>query len=248
MSTSLTHREAGLRPDEVAIAQYRSLSRLALLSVALAVASALALVNLLFIPIALAAIVAAVLSLRAIAASQGQLVGKTWAVAGLALATLLLGWSVSWHFTRQSAIEGQARQVAEGWLRLISTGKIRQAHQLTVGSDRRVEDEKALDRLYSSEPDAVGDLNRWFNEQPLKDFAKLGGAAEFRFDSVSSNLNRPDFDYVTLKYLFRNGENPNVGAKDPEAFTEMWISLQRNRPVGSGPPDWKIMHVSGRAP
>src|SRR5687768_4621077 len=105
MATSLEHQQAPLRSDEVAVAQYRSISRAAILSVLLGLLSALGLMHLLFVPIALVAIATALVGLRNIRDSRGELIGRRVAIVGLCLATLFLGWSLGWTFARQHMLE-----------------------------------------------------------------------------------------------------------------------------------------------
>ena len=62
-----------LRSDELTVAQYRTISWPAVIAVILGLASAVALVSPIFSPVAVAAVVVAILALRQIAASEGQL-------------------------------------------------------------------------------------------------------------------------------------------------------------------------------
>jgi len=241
MTTSLKHHDGTLHSDEVSVAQYHSVSRSAILSVFLGLLSALALMHLLFVPIAILAIATALVGLRNIRASRGELIGSRVAIVGLCLATLFLGWSLSWTFSRQQAIESQATTVANAWLDLLASGKLNQAHQLTQAPDRRVLDEAMRDEMYASEAEAVADRDKWFGKDPVKSFIELGPNVRYRLESVVETSTQTGLDYVSLLYLYYPAERT-------EETKELMIFLQRDAGDAHHPGDWRISNLGDAAP
>ena len=105
MTASTVTSDRPLRPDEKSLAEYRSVSGMAVAAVGLGIVSAVVLVNPLLAPVPIAAFIAAVAALRSIGNSGGQLVGRIPAYAGLCLATFFLGWGFAAHLARQSLLE-----------------------------------------------------------------------------------------------------------------------------------------------
>src|SRR5436309_2502178 len=110
MTASTVVPPQSLRPDEVPLAEYRSVSRAAVAAVGLGLASSVVLITPLLAVVPIAAVIAAAVALRSIAASAGQLIGRAPAVVGLCLATFFLGWGLTWGVARQTAVEQRARQ------------------------------------------------------------------------------------------------------------------------------------------
>ena len=116
--------------------EYRTLSVLAIVSLIFGLASPLCFGAplLMVIPVFGAAI--SILALVRIAASEGTLAGKWMAIVGL---VLCVGIGVA-PFTRGLAIRSlrthQAKDFAEGWIRLIVAGKTEDAFRLTIDSTR----------------------------------------------------------------------------------------------------------------
>src|SRR4029079_3670264 len=129
MSAPPLTKPHALRPDEQPVAHYRSVAPLAVVTLVLGFSSALILTTPLLAPIPVAAIVVGIAALRAIRSSGGQLAGRVPAIVGLCLATFFLGFGLSRHLARQTALEQRGREMADGFLRLLQEGRTPQAHQ-----------------------------------------------------------------------------------------------------------------------
>src|SRR6185437_4373591 len=101
------------------LVSYGSVAPLAVVSVVVGLASALILTTPLLAPLPVAGIVAAIAALRSIRASNGELVGRTPAIVGLCLATFFLGFGLSRHLGRQTALEQRALEMSDVFLGLI---------------------------------------------------------------------------------------------------------------------------------
>jgi hypothetical protein len=135
------------QPDD----EYRPLSQLAIVCLVVSVLSPLALVIPVLWIIPLVAIVLAALSLRAIAASEGELRGRGLAATALALALLFLSWAVAGEVSTNVVLARQSRQHAETWWQLIHEGRTYEAHQLTLGHSVRLPADVSLEEMYEGE-------------------------------------------------------------------------------------------------
>lgn len=131
-----TSKPAGVTStDEAeALADYRSVSVLALAGLAFGLASPLILVAPLLMALPLFGIAICLLALVKINASSGQLIGKTPALIGLALATASLAAAPSKHWFGQQLLSRQARPVAERWLHELEARNMESAFDMTTGS------------------------------------------------------------------------------------------------------------------
>jgi len=103
--------------------QYRSLSTLAVVALALGLCSSLVLVSPLMMVVPLATVAIACLALKGIAASDGGLSGVRLAQCGLALAILFGVMSVARVQFRDQLLQSQVDQAARRWLSLAALGR-----------------------------------------------------------------------------------------------------------------------------
>lgn len=228
-----------LHSDEQSVAQYRSVSRTALVALGLGIASALALASPVLSPIALFAIVAAVISLRGIRQSGGQVVGRVPAILGLGLAMFFLGWSTAHSFSRENALEGRAREFAEAWLTLVAHGELQQADQMRIPAHTRMQSGEAIKEFYEQNPDAAKGLTNFFSTPVMKDFLAKGSDVEFRFDSLDGSERDAESDIMTLKYTYDRPGGPNVERP-------LWIRIKREFYSDEEPVEWTIETVLGQ--
>lgn len=102
--------------------QYRSLSTMAVVALVLGICSVVMFASPLMVVVPLAAVAAALLALKSIAASDGGLSGGRLAYWGLALAIVFGVASVSRVQVRDRLLQGQADRVARQWLSLAADG------------------------------------------------------------------------------------------------------------------------------
>ena len=241
MTASVAPPADSLRPDERPLAEYRAVSRMAIFALLLGGASALTLIHPLLSIVPLAAIACSVVAVRAIATSDGQLVGKRLALAGLCLATLFLGWGLAQYTVRQAALVGQAQRVCDGWLALIRRGELQAAHQLMQPAGQRLSSKEALAKNYEANEEARKNLQSFVSAAPIREFILLGPESQFRFDSVAAQYREGFMDYVILKYTFG-------GAGESSAGTPIWITVMRSVDEKTGTAEWMIRSADPRAP
>lgn len=239
MSASSTLPDEALRPDEVPLAEYRSISRAAVAAVLLGVASALVLVSPLLAPVAIAAIVVACLALRAIAASKGQLIGWPAAVTGLCLACLFVGWGFSRHLSRQSQLRHNAVQIADAWIRLVQAGKLTEALEFRKAASSRISSPEALAEHYVKNAEAVKELEQLKANNVVKNLLAHGAGGKVRFDGFTVAAHEGPSDRFVLAYT------GGVGEPDAKPF---WLHLARQIDETSKRADWQVAAATDSPP
>jgi hypothetical protein len=218
--------------------QYRSISKLAVLALGLGLASALVLISPLLAPIPLLAIVVAVLGLRGIHASGGQVAGRALAVAGLCLATLFLGWGISARFSRAWTLESRACEFAEAWLMLVAEGDLQQADQLRMAAHIRMRSVAARKEFYEKNPDAQKALETFFAQPAIRNLIAHGKNARFHYDALGAMERSPQRDRVTLRYTI--GDSAGGGGQ-PALLITIKSELEEDHV------DWQVENVAGDA-
>src|SRR5262245_19325981 len=134
--------------DLPAVDNYRQLNVTALLAFLAGLASSVALIHPLLVVVPIATIVLAIVALRAISAAEGRFSGSGLAIAGLALALLFLGWSISGGVLHRWAMRRHAREFVDDWLNLLTSGELRFAHQLHADRGFRVDPYTDMEQAY----------------------------------------------------------------------------------------------------
>jgi len=221
-----------LRPDEQPLAEYRSVSRMAVLAAVLGVVSAVALTTPLLAPVPLAAIVIAAIALRSIAVSNDQLTGRAAATFGLCLATLFLGWSLARHFGRQAEIERQSRLVVDAWFNLVCNGKLREALQFRHPPASRIAAPQALVEHYEKDPEAVRELQQFASQTLVKELLSQGDRADIRFEAMVQADREGFSDRLILRYSYHKPD----GNRQP-----VWAHLYRRSDETTQGTDWELL-------
>jgi hypothetical protein len=229
-----------LRPDEEPLAGYAAISRPAIAALALGLASPLILISPLLIFVPLAALAVAVMALRQIAASGGQLKGTWPATIGLCLATLFLGWGVTGQLSRQANLAERAERFADGWLALVHEGRLQEAHQLMRAGSDRIRNAEARTEHYQTDREASDALQRLFAAEPLKSFRAMGPRGTWQLDGIASQSRSGTTDQIVLKYLYDPGDGS--GARP------LWITIVRTDDGTARPADWQVRQTEAFLP
>ena len=247
-----------LHPEDQTLAQYTAVSRSAVLALFMGLASALMLVSPILVLVPLAAIAAAVVGLRHIGASGGQVTGRSLATLGLCLATLFLGWGFSREWTRQSKLRSDAQQLAEGWLKLVRDGQLQKAEQLMKLPDQRLSSDAAIADFYKNDAQAGKSLQELFTTEPMKSFVAMGPGGGYRLHAISSQSHRGFTDEVIFQYAFGDplpaaGESRETTARETTARETtargttaeryIWVWVARTIDITSQIPGWRIDRI-----
>ncbi len=117
-------------PEAEMAAEYRPVSRLAVISLLLAVGGIGAVMSTLMICLAVAAAALAVAALWSIARADRPPLGRKAALVALLLSLFCGAWGLTWRTVRQQVICDEAQQLADQWLQLVQAGRLQEAHQL----------------------------------------------------------------------------------------------------------------------
>jgi len=221
-----------LHADEQPVAEYQSVSRLAVASFGVGIVSAVAILTPLLAPVAIAACILGGLALRSIAASRGQLVGQRLALAGICLAMLFLGWGFARHFGRQATVVARARLAAETFLDLVQQGKHREALQFRQAPSLRIRSPEALKEHYEKNNEAIQELKGFAANQGIKDLTALGKRANLQFDGVSSAAHEGFFDRLVLRYTY---DRPDGSGRQ-----RLWVHVNRQTDEKTRHGDWQV--------
>jgi hypothetical protein len=221
---------------EQSLVEYRSISKLALATLGMGLGSALVLVSPLLALIPLLTVAGAILSLRTIQRSGGQVVGRTPAVIGLCLATFFLGWGVAARFSRATTLEARAQEFAEAWLRLVAEGDLEQADQLRVPARNRVLSAAGRKEFYQKNPDLAKGKVDFFGTPAFRDLIAQGKNVRIQFEGLEGVERSTFVDRLMLRYSFGD---PQPGPRNRLLI----ITVKRDRHERQA--DWIVEGAEG---
>jgi len=118
------------------VAEYRSLSVMAIISLLIGLASPLCLISPVFMLLPLFGTVLSLLALRRIAVSEGRLAGRWAATAGLALCIACGASAISRDAVVRTMRSGRAEEFGRSWLSKLVSKETEQAFKLTIDGAR----------------------------------------------------------------------------------------------------------------
>ena len=198
-------------PSELdAVVEYPAVSRLAVLSLLLAIGACGAVFSPLLVCLAVAGALVAIAALWSIARAQRPLLGRKAAVAALLLSVLFGVWGVTWRMVRQEILYAQAKEHADKWLQLLRTGHLREAYQLHLTQENRQAPGTDLEEFYKGDRDARFEYDAYFRGEPLRQIVETGERGQVRFLQNENVLNESysgqKTDIVTLRYALDYAE------------------------------------------
>src|SRR5262245_39934919 len=241
MSAPPATKSHSLLSDEQPVAHYRSVAPLAIVALVLGFASAIILTTPLLVPVPVAAIVVGIAALRAIRSSGGQLAGRVPAIAGLCLATFFLGFGLSRHLARQTALEQRAREMADVFIRLLEDGRTQEAHQFRLSPTLRITAPGALAEHYEKNIEAAKELQTFVTATGIKDLIARGRDADMRYESVASAVRDTSSDMLILKYSY-------LPAGDPVARQFLWLHINRKYDESTKRHEWEVGGIQNTPP
>jgi hypothetical protein len=189
------------------ILRYRPISKLAVAALICGLLSALAIVDLYFLIVALAGVLLGALALGRIRRNASALIGRKAALCGLLLSILFgaAGWS-DWAAYRWM-IRREARQFADLWFGFLAKNEPEKAFQLTIDPKYRWPLDETLADYYRASPRWSKDLADYTAPAPPDEPPKLvptllalDGNAQPRFHEVEEEEVIQDIERVTLIY------------------------------------------------
>lgn len=225
--------------EESDIEQYRAVSPAAIIALLLGLASFLVLTanNLLLLFLPVVAITVALFALAQIARSEGALVGRKAAIAGICLALLFGSSALARSATREWLLHSQARQFAEGWLQLVRRGKLHHAHQLHLSPFQRQSSHLSLSDHYAESEAERDRFEQFFGEPPLNTIAAAASHASIRFEGVVEHATLKKADQVAMLFVLdRPGED--------QPQLRFVVVTERSADRQTGDVFWRLVAVS----
>jgi len=225
-------------PEFETVAEYPSVSRLAVLSLALAVLGCGAIFSPLLVCAAVAAALTAAAALWSIARAEQPMWGRKAAIAALLISVLFSAWGITWRVVREQVIFAQARQQADKWLELVQAGRLYEAHQLHLSHENRQVPGADLKEYYRTDRDARFEYESFLRGPALRPIIDGGTRGQLRFLDYESLLNEPHMtqttDVVTLRYAL---DAPGIGPSEPLVFL---LLIARKVADGGAEAEWEL--------
>jgi hypothetical protein len=213
---------------------YQSVSGLSVAALLTGLASSLALIHPLLVFVAVLGVILALVALRSIASSDGQLGGQGLAVAGLCLAVLFSGWSLAGSVSASMALRQQAREFVDDWLHILASGQKYYAHQLYAERGHRMDPHGQVEQTYAANEAARENFENFFKNAALQAFLARGKEVDFRFEAITRHVKAtPVIDELELRYRFDGPNGPQP----------MWIIVRREYSTAFSSYDWRIYQV-----
>lgn len=152
--------------DVHAVAEYRSVSTLAVFAAVLGVASTLATVAKSLLVVPLMGVVCAALALQRIGNSEGQLAGRGAALVGLVLSLAIGSGVLVRDYTRDRLVAAEAEQWAADWCQLLLDDQVLTALELKNAPEVRRPFDDSLAEYYATNEAAITTLEE-FREDPV---------------------------------------------------------------------------------
>ena len=194
----------GESPEFDAVAEYPPVSRLAVVSLVLAVLASGALFIPLLVCAAVAGAILAAAALWSIAHASSPVVGRKAALVALLLCILFGSWGTTWRWTRQQTLYAQAREHADTWLRLVQAGRLHDAYQLHLTQDSRLAPGADFEQHLAGNRDARLGFESLFQRDPVRQIVAAGKNGELRLVGFESQQDESysgqQRDVVTLRY------------------------------------------------
>jgi hypothetical protein len=215
-------------------ADYRAISPASAGSLVLGLLSPLALVGSLLWVIPALGIALAIIALRAIRQSHGDITGTRSAYAGLALCTIFAAAGpVKTTYTTYYLAEA-SRPMAEAWFEFLRLGEPHKAFQLTLPETQR----RALDDLlwnyYRSSKESREELEKFVASPVPRIVLEYGQKCQVRFYEINRVTTGPTNDTIELVYAVTYPDS--AGAKKTFFALVTVVRL----PVKSGEVFWRI--------
>jgi hypothetical protein len=210
------------------LAAYRSLSRMSIVGLVTGLASFLALAHPVLWVVPPAAIIFCWWGLRNIRRSEGALVGRGAAIAGIHLALLFAAAAASNFFVHRAVARQQAETIANQWIDLVQAGALEHAHQWVLPYVSREPPGVPLEGYYESEEGKTS-FASFVKADPGKSLNQITAADRIEklgcVDVAITRRNR----FVNFRYrlLRSEGEPMEFGLlvrrfTDPDTFFHSW--------------------------
>lgn len=225
-------------PGDAEIAQYRAVSRLAVVGLVCGLLSPLAMMAVPFWAVPALAMGLSALALWRIARPALALTGRKAAMVGLVLGLVFaVAAPTDWLVYRRH-MRKEARQFADLWFDYLRHGQPQKAHQLTLPPAERWRMDEALWEYYRASDENAAELRRYAARPPIRAILALGEKAQVRYDQTLDQGSARTLDWVRPIYAVTYMED----GQRKTFFVA--VVLERTR-VDDGRASWRIAGVEG---
>jgi hypothetical protein len=226
--------------DTLQVAEYRTVSALAIVSLMFGLASPLCFAWPLLMAIPLIGAVISIIALVRIDASEGALAGRWAATAGLALCVVSGTAAVSRDLVTRYVRTRQAEELAREWIELLLAGNTEDAFRLTVAGNRR---QSPMPEPGMPPPTATP-YELFLDDPVVSALVAAGTDSKIRSVKVLAYDPQPHRQYfVQQKFLIAPPASADAARQPP---IEVVLTLQRSQLGGERQPRWLV--VSHEAP
>jgi hypothetical protein len=216
------------------VADYRSISALAIVSLVIGLISPLCVLSPPFLVLALCGAAISLIALRRIALSDGRLAGRWAATMGLALCIASGVCAVTRNATVRYIRSGQAEEFAQNWLATLISNDTDRAFKLTMEGARPLPPAEP-----GMPPPETTPYEEFLKNDLVKSLLAAGKDAKIEFVETLDFTRQSQHDFFVLQ-RFRitpRSESAEAGAGGP---IEVNLSVQRSRFRGGSSFHWLI--------
>lgn len=223
--------------DDASMSHYRSVSWTAILALALALTSALAVGNPLFLALPLAALAASLYALRQIAANSELLTGRSLAIAALFLSIFFLVFAPARLWMRSRVVQQKGQELAEAFLALLQEERLAEAHQLAQIKYITPRPDESMTPGFDPKKLTPEDSREFEKTQTIRNMQRLDFKFTYHLEGVESGRAYKDAELLVLRYRIV----PDSG--DEKKSFPVWISVARTVEPSTGMATWKIVEM-----
>ncbi|RCS52996.1 DUF4190 domain-containing protein [Bremerella cremea] len=219
------HTSAGFSAENEDLMQYREISRLAISGLVLGILSVMAVFTSVLWIVPVIAIVICLVAYYHIGRSE-LLTGQGMALAGMGLAAIWLGLSITQVQVKQYALVTASREMAAQWLDLILQKKFMEAHQMSMHPSARPPAKTALPAFYAENEMRTEDLQGFESRDIVKAIDQWqGGPLEATFVRDFATSEYEGLHYAT--HIFRISDKENG-----KPLWDVKVTLKRQNGTG----------------
>ena len=227
---------------DLELAEYRSLTPAAIVGLILGLFAPVAFLSPLLVLVPVVGIVFSLIALRKIATSDGSVVGRPAAMAGLILSTICAAAFLSQAIGMKWLANRQAIPVAQEWFQLLAEGNPQAAIELTADPAGRKAVGPELVDYYASDETAYKRLQDFVQSPAIRALLALGDKANVRYYNHAGFGRLPGGRWqVAQHYAVTFHESPD---DKPKTFFIL-LSLQKDPATATSPGGWRILDYKG---
>jgi hypothetical protein len=228
--------EPAFHSDDVEnVANYQSLSVLALFSLLIGLAAPLCLLSKAFLLLPLVGLSVSLLALRQIALSEGRLAGRGAATIGLMLCIASIATAVARDAVTRSMRTAQATEFARTWLHQVASDQTQQAFKSTYKGARPLTPTEPGSPAPEESP-----YDTFLGDALIQKIRATGKDARIELDKTLefARASRREFTVRQRFLISPMRESVQSGAGDP---LEVYLTLHRSRFRGDTHSRWLVM-------